>query len=378
MLNPRGGTRRDVYEKDETKMEDLYSVLKYYELIFEEERVNEECKNIVKVFGVGGAGSNMVTLLKRMGVQGAELIAVNTDSRHLDLSSADKKILIGYNITGGRGVGGDPELGEKCAREDIRKIKEALGDAELVFVTYGLGGGTGTGAGPVIAEAAKEMGAIVIGCVTLPFEGEGKWKMQVAMEGLRKLRKHADTVAAISNERLNQVAGHLTLMKALEVGTLVLALMVKGVTELVTRPALMNIDIADLRSLLSRGGMAAICVGYAEGKDKCIEALRMALKNPLLEVDPTGANGALIVVRGGPDLTLNEVRSVTEHIASRMVGESNLKWGADINRKLEGKVKIIVVLTGIKLKTPGATLQEERFEEDKVGKVEDILPTIEV
>jgi len=374
MINPQGGAGR----QDEMEMTDLYSILKYYEVILEEDRVSEECKNIVKVFGVGGAGSNMITLLKRMGVQGAELIAVNTDSRHLDLTHADKKILIGYNITGGRGVGGDPELGEKCAREDIRKIIDAIGDAELVFVAYGLGGGTGTGAGPVIAEAAKEKGAIVIGCVTLPFEGEGKWKMDIALKGLKKLREHADTVAAISNERLNQVAGHLTLIKALEVGTLILALMVKGVTELVTKPALMNIDLADLRALMSRGGMAAVCVGYAEGNNRCLEALRMALKNPLLEVDPTGANGALIVVRGGSDLTLSEIRRVTEQIASKMVGEANLKWGADINKNLEGKVKILVVLTGIKLKTPGTNVTTIGPEEEESKRIEEILPTIEI
>ncbi len=373
MINPKQGIRK----QDDADMSDLYSILKYYEVIFEEDRVSEKCKNIVKVFGVGGAGSNMVTLLKKMGVQGAECIAVNTDSRHLDLTLADKKILIGYNITGGRGVGGDPELGEKCVREDIRKIVDAIGDAELVFIAYGLGGGTGTGAGPVIAEAAKEKGAMVIGCVTLPFEGEGNWKMQVALKGLEKLRKHADTVASISNERLNQVAGHLPLVKALEVGTLILALMVKGVTELVTKPALMNIDLADLRTLMSKGGMAAICIGYAEGKNRCMEALRMALRNPLLEVDPTGANGALIVVRGGPDLTLSEIKNVTMQIASKMVGEANLKWGADIHRSLESKVKILVVLTGVKLKTPGTNIEIEKPTKN-ADRIAEILPTIDI
>ncbi len=303
--------------------------------------------DLIKVIGVGGAGCNTITTLMKMGIQGAECIAVNTDESHLNRTIADKKILIGKDLTKGRGTGGYPEVGEACARRDEDKIEKMLGDAEMVFITYGLGGGTGTGAGPVIAEIAKKKGAIVIGVVTLPFETEGTHKMKIALQGLERLRSYADTVAIISNERLNEVAGILPLEKALYVGTSTLAIMVKGITEIIMKPSLMNVDFADVRSLMSNGDVAAICVGYAEGRNRAEDAVNMALNNPLLEIDLTGATGALIVVKGGSDLQLSEVSRIAEIVKKKMLSTASIKWGADVVEDLQGKLKVLLVVTGV-------------------------------
>jgi cell division protein FtsZ len=301
----------------------------------------------IVVVGVGGAGQNTITRLTEMGVSGASTVSINTDAKHLTVGKADKKILIGREITRGLGAGGYPEIGRKCAEESRNEIKEALEGADLVFVCCGEGGGTGTGGAPVVAEIAKSMNAIVIGVVTMPFKIEGA-RIAKAEEGLAKLRQVTDTVIVIENDRLLRYAGELPIQQAFAFADELIASMVKGITETITLPSLVNVDYADVRAIMHAGGVAALGVGESNSSDRAMDAVTKALTNPLLEVDYTGAKGALIHITGGNDLRLDEVNLIGETVAQHLDPSAQVIWGARILPEFTGKVQVITIITGVK------------------------------
>jgi cell division protein FtsZ len=301
----------------------------------------------IVVIGAGGAGSNTVTRLTEMGIAGAVTIAVNTDARHLQTSKAHKKILIGKNLTRGLGAGGYPEVGKNAALEAKNDIKAALANADLVFLTCGLGGGTGTGSSPVIAQIAKEQGAIVIAAVTLPMKIEGA-RINKAEDGLAKLRSVCDTVIVIENQRLLELAGQKPLKEAFGVADGLIATMIKGITETISQPSLVNLDYADVKTIMKAGGVATIGIGESDSSDRALEAVHRALSHPLLDVDYTGATGALIQVIGGDDMKLEEISLIGETVSKNMDPNALVMWGARILPEYTGKIQVITIITGVK------------------------------
>ncbi|MBS3056512.1 MAG: cell division protein FtsZ [Candidatus Aenigmarchaeota archaeon] len=303
----------------------------------------------IVVFGCGGGGSNTINRLTNIGVGGAKTIAANTDARHLKMVNAHKKILIGKDLTRGLGAGGYAEVGKKAAEESREIIKEELKDADLVFVTCGLGGGTGTGSSPVVAKLAKEQGAIVIGAVTLPFKIEGS-RIMKAEDGLVKLREVCDTVIVIENQKLLQLAGNKPLTEAFGVADNLIATMIKGITETISQPSLVNLDYADVRAIMKSGGVATVGVGMADSvaDNRALTAVNKALSNPLLDVDYTGATGALIQVIGGDDMTLDEINLVGERVAENMDPKATVMWGARVSPEFKDKLQVICIVTGVK------------------------------
>ncbi len=301
----------------------------------------------IKVVGVGGAGSNMVNWLYKKGIMGAEIIAVNTDKQHLDLIEADKKILIGKELTKGLGAGGFPERGAEAAQENIQEIKEAVRGSDMVWITAGMGGGTGTGAAAVIAQVAKDAGAIVIGVVTMPFKIE-RARVDKAEWGLQQLRKHCDTVIVIDNNRLVQVAGNLPVQQAFAVANELVATMIKGIVETIAIPSLVNLDYADVKAIMTSGGVAAIGVGVSDTNNRVEEAVKGALSNPLLDITYEGATGAIIHITGGEDMTLDDINRVGELVTESMDEDANVIWGARIEEDMKGKIQVMVIITGVK------------------------------
>jgi len=300
----------------------------------------------IVVFGCGGAGQNTVTRLTDMGVEGALTVSFNTDAKHLTVGKADKKILVGKDITKGLGAGGYPEVGRKCAEESRNEIKDAMESADLVFVCVGEGGGTGTGGAPVVAEIAKSMNAIVIGVATMPFKIEGA-RIAKAEEGLARLRQNCDTVIVIENDRLLKYAGNLPIQQAFGVADELIASMVKGITETITLPSLVNVDYADVRSIMHAGGVAALGIGESDSSDRALDSVTKALNNPLLEVDYTGAKGALIHITGGNDLRLDEVNLIGETVSQYLDPSAQVIWGARILPDFGSKVQVITIITGV-------------------------------
>ncbi|MHA1594679.1 MAG: cell division protein FtsZ [Candidatus Baldrarchaeia archaeon] len=310
------------------------------------EKILRSMRSRILVAGVGGAGNNTVTRLKELGIDGVETLAINTDVQDLLSAKADRKLLIGKEITGGLGAGNDPSIGEAAALEDFDRIKELV-SADLVFITCGLGGGTGTGASPIVARAAKDQGALTVAVCTLPFKVEGKKRLLNAMSGLKKLVKICDTVIAIPNDRLLSINPDLTISQAFLLADEILISAVKGITELVTKPGLVNVDFADVRTILEDAGLSLISVGESEGENRSTEAVEKVIYNPLLDVDISGARGALINITGGPDLTLKDVQIIIERISSMIDPEAEIKWGAIIEPSLERFVRITLIASGI-------------------------------
>lgn len=319
----------------------------YFKLAEEQFGVNVKKAKIV-VVGVGGGGSNTITRLTEIGVQGATTVALNTDAKHLAVTKADKRILIGKELTRGLGCGGIPEIGRKAAEESRNEIKEALEGADMVFVVAGLGKGTGSGAAPVVAEIAKSMGALVIGVAYMPFSAEGARRFK-AEEALARFREHADTVIVIENDRLLKYAGNLSLQQAFAVADELVANMVKGITETITLPSLINLDYADVRTVMSTGGgVAALGIAESSSSDRAKDAVMRALQNPLIDVDYTGAAGALIHVTGGEDLKLEEVNQIMEYVYKQLDPGAIVYIGARILPEYEGRVQVITIVTGVK------------------------------
>jgi len=316
----------------------------------------DSLRTSIKVVGVGGAGCNTITRLSEMGVEGSETITMNTDAQDLLYSVADKKVLLGAELTGGLGAGSDPSVGENSAKESVDEIASALQGADLVFVTCGLGGGTGSGAAPVVAEVAKDTGAVTVAVVTMPFTVEGKIRWQNAVEAHTKLRKTADTVIVIPNDKLLSLVPDLPLNSAFRVSDELLANALKGVTEMVTKPGLVNLDFADLRTVLTNGGTAVIGIGESTSEsfseNRAVEAVEEALQSPLLDVDVSGADRALVNVIGGPDMTLQEAEAAVEFLSGKISSDANILWGAQIDENInKNVVKVLLVVSGVKSMT---------------------------
>ncbi len=301
----------------------------------------------IMVVGCGGGGTNTINRLTELGIQGAFTVAANTDAKHLAVVKSQKKILLGRELTRGLGAGGYPEVGKKAAEESKNEIREAMQGCDLLFLTCGLGGGTGTGAAPVVAYLAKEMGAIVIAAVTLPFKIEGA-RILKAEEGLAKLREVCDTVIVIENQKLVELAGNRPLKEAFGVADGLIATMIKGITETISQPSLVNLDYADVRTIMRAGGVATIGVGESDSQNRAKEAITKALSHPLLDVDYSGAKGALIQVIGGDDMKLEEISAIGEAVQQHMDPEATVMWGARILPEYRGKIQVITIITGVK------------------------------
>ncbi len=301
----------------------------------------------IVVIGCGGAGNNTIKRLMSIGVQGAECIAINTDRQHLAVTTAHRKLLIGEKITRGLGAGGYPHVGQAAAEESAHQLSELLRDADLVFIAAGMGGGTGTGSAPIVAEIAKRNDAIVVGVVTMPFKLE-RMRIDKAKAGLARLQEYADTVVVIDNQKLMELVPDLPLEEAFGVADEVLAAMTKGITETITMPSLINLDYADVRSIICNGGVALVGLGEATGTDRADEAIKNALNSPLLEVEWKGATGALIHITGGPDMSLAEANGVGEKISEKMSSDANVIWGARVDPRLTGTLRVMLILTGVK------------------------------
>lgn len=302
----------------------------------------------ITIVGCGGAGNNTLNRLSQIGIEGAKSIAVNTDAQDLLECFADEKILIGENVTKGLGAGSDPKLGEESARESKMIIRKAVDKSNMVFITCGLGGGTGTGTVPVVAEISKSIGALTIAIVTLPFEMEGDNRLFNARAGLEKLERIVDTLIIIPNEKLLEIVPNVPIDQAFQIADEILVGAMKGMTELITKPGLINLDFADVRSVMTDGGMSMIGIGCDDSSNRVQNSVYNALTNPLLSVDIQEATGALINVTGGPDLTLKESEEIVNMIRKNLSDDAKIIWGASISEKLKSPLEVMVVVTGVK------------------------------
>jgi len=302
----------------------------------------------IVVAGVGGAGCNTINRLARIGIKGADLIAINTDSKHLNIiSEGAKKILIGPQLTRGLGAGGFPETAKKAAEASRRELEAALEGTDLLFLTAGMGGGTGTGASPIIAEIAKKGGAIVVAMVSYPFVLERN-RLRTAEVGMNELKRTADTVVVIDNNRLVALVPNLPIDQAFAVADEITARAVRGITETITTPSLINLDFADVRSIMQSGGVAMIAVGEAKGTNRVEDVVKNTLHQKLLEVDYSDANGLLIHLTGGPDMTLGEANAIGELISENVATGANVIWGARMDPAYSGRIEAMAIFTGIK------------------------------
>jgi len=301
----------------------------------------------IKVIGVGGGGSNAVNRMITAGLRGVEFIAINTDAQALALSNADKKIHIGGKLTRGLGAGGDPEVGRQAAEETREELTEVVEGADMVFVTAGMGGGTGTGGAPIIAQVARELGALTIGVVTRPFSFEGRRRAAAAEEGIRNLRQRVNTVITIPNDRLLQVVDKsATVVEAFRVADDVLRQGVQGIADLITVPGLINLDFADVRTIMTEAGSALIGIGIASGEGRAAQAAQAAIASPLLETSMEGARGVLINITGGMDLGMLEINEAAQVVQQAADPEANIIFGAVLDEHLDGKIQITVIATG--------------------------------
>ncbi len=304
---------------------------------------------VIKVVGVGGAGLNAVNRMIDAGISEVDFVAVNTDSQALQMSDATQKIHIGRELTGGLGSGADPDVGRRSAEEGYDQIKQALRGADMVFVAAGEGGGTGSGAAPVVAKIARDLGALTVGIVTMPFKFEGTKRRTQAEQGVQALRAACDTTIVIPNDRLLEVLDRSTsMLDAFKVADDVLRQGVQGITDLITLPGLINLDFADVRTIMSNSGTALMGIGFASsGESRAKEAAERALRSPLIDEEITGATGILLSVAGGDDMTLIEVNEAAEVIRAAATEETNIIFGATVDERLSGQVWVTVVATGI-------------------------------
>ncbi|MGA1872483.1 MAG: cell division protein FtsZ [Thermoplasmatota archaeon] len=338
-------------------------------------RVLSTLRTNIKIVGCGGGGSNTINRIVEEGIIGADLYALNSDAQHLLTIHAPHKILIGKRTTRGLGAGANPKIGKESALEAEEELRAGLMGADMVFVTCGLGGGTGTGSAPVVAEIAKQLGALTIAVVTKPFAGEGESRMENAEWGLAELEENSDTVIVIPNDKLLELVPRLPLNAAFKVADEILMKAIKGITEMVTKVGLVNLDFADLKTIMKGGGVAVIGIGESDdGNEKAIKAVEEAINSPLLEYDISSANGALICVTGGEDMTVTEAETVAEYINERINRNASIIWGAYIDPELKGAIRVMLVLVGVTSeqisgksvgkfgeKERGYTRREERF-----------------
>jgi len=337
----------------------------------------------IKVVGVGGSGNNGVDRMIEAGLKGVEFLAINTDAQALHNSQADKKLHIGKALTKGLGAGSNPEIGKKAAEETAEEIYEALKGADMVFVTYGSGGGTGTGAGPIVASIAREVGALTVGVITKPFGFEGEKRKRVAEEGIEALKEQVDALITIPNDRLLQVVDKkTTLLDAFQVVDDVLRQGVQGISDLITDSGLINVDFADVKTIMSSAGSALMGIGRGSGESRAMEAAKQAINSPLLELSINGAKGVLFNVTGGVDLGMYEIDEAAKVITNAVDPEANIIFGAVVDPSMSGEVRVTVIATGFEgmhnplsprmshqpLDTPTRTVslepEKESFEED--------------
>lgn len=302
----------------------------------------------VKVIGCGGGGGNSVSRMKEIGIKGCEILAVNTDAQDLLYTSVDTKILIGRELTRGLGAGSNPKIGEQAAKESESEIRKKLGEVDLVFITCGLGGGTGTGASPVVAGIAKKAGALTVGVVTLPFTVEGHKRIENAQIGLEKLATVTDTLIVIPNDKLLEIAPELPIHTAFKVADEILTNAVKGITELITKSGLVNLDFADVKAVMTNGGVSLIGIGESGSQNRAKEAVERAINNPLLNVDISNASGALVNIIGGNDMSLDEYKDVMEIVGRKISPDAKIISGAQISPDMENTIKVLLIITGVK------------------------------
>jgi len=341
------GQNQDRYD-DVIVEDDISKTMMSSDINAELEALLTKQKAKIKVVGAGGAGNNTLNRISEVGIRGVESIAVNTDAQDLLFCVADKKLLIGKEVTKGLGAGSNPLIGEEAARESEAEIKHSLQGSDMVFITCGLGGGTGTGSAHVVAEIAKKMGALTIAIVTIPFIMEGTRRAENAAYGLEQLEDVVDTLILIPNDKLIELAPELPVQTAFKIADEILTNAVKGISELVTKEGLINLDFADIKTVMSSGGVALIGVGESDSENKAYDAVEKALNNPLLDVDIDGASGALINVAGGPDLSLDHAKKVVEVITAKLDDDARIIWGAQIYEDLKGIIKVLLIVTGVK------------------------------
>ncbi|GAB4275410.1 MAG: cell division protein FtsZ [Candidatus Promineifilaceae bacterium] len=317
---------------------------------------------VIRVVGVGGGGCNAINRMVSAGVSGVDFIAVNTDNQALIASQADIRVRIGDKLTRGLGAGGHPEQGEKAAQESLDELREVLAGSDMVFVTAGMGGGTGTGAAPVIAETAKELGALTIGVVTKPFLFEGSHRARAAEQGIEKLKEKVDTLIIIPNDRLLELTDkRMSLTESFRMADDVLRQGIQGISELITIPGLINLDFADVKTIMSEGGSALMAVGHGEGDDRARVAAEQAISSRLLDVTIDGARGILFNITGGPDLSLYEVNQAAAIIRETAHPDANMIFGAVIDENMGDEVRITVIATGFEKNPSRRQLLQQRY-----------------
>mgnify|MGYP000992197523 CR=1 FL=1 len=333
----QGGDANPTYQEYSAADQELLSVL-------------ESLKTNIKIVGCGGGGTNTIDRLSEVGISGAEIFAANTDAQHLLAVRAPHKILLGRRSTRGLGAGALPQVGEEAAREAEDEIRKVLNGADIVFVTAGMGGGTGTGSAPYVAKVAKDMGALTVAVVTYPFKAEGAIRSENAEWGLERLRNSADTVIVIPNDKLLEICPRLALNAAFKVADEVLVRAIKGITELITKPGLVNLDFNDLKTIMKGAGVAMIGLGEADEDDRVEVAVNEAINSPMIDVDISGATGALVNITGGENMSISEAEKVAEIIQSKIAPNARLIWGAAVDPSLRDTVRVMVVITGVKSK----------------------------
>ena len=325
--------------------------------------VNYDQMARIKVIGVGGGGNNAVDRMIASQLRGVEFIAVNTDSQVLQSSSAETKLQIGQKLTRGLGAGGDPEVGSKSADENKDDIAEILSGADMVFIAAGMGGGTGTGAAPIIASVAKEMGILTVGVVTKPFSFEGRKRAKQAQSGIEELKSHVDTLVTIPNDRLLQVSEkRTTIVEAFIMADDVLRQAVQGISDLIAVPNLINLDFADVESIMKDRGIAHMGIGVSSGENRAIEAAKLALRSPLLETTIDGAQAVLLNITGDKDLSLFEINEASDLIREAVDEEANIIFGAGVDESLKDQVKVTVIATGFDLEK----MEKEKAEKERM------------
>jgi cell division protein FtsZ len=327
-------------------LEELSSELQIVDRELEELLKNQSAK--IKIMGIGGGGGNSLSRMREIGIKGGELIAINTDAQDLLYTNADQKILIGRELTQGLGAGSNPQIGQESAKESESEIKKRITGSDMIFITCGLGGGTGTGAAPVVAAIAKKQGALTIAIVTLPFTIEGKKRLENAMNGLERLESIVDTLIVIPNDKLLELAPDLPLQTAFKIADEVLTNAVKGITELVTKTGLVNLDFADVKAVMVNGGVSLIGMGESDSQSRALDAVEKAINNPLLDVDISNATGALVNVIGGSNMSLDEYKTIIGSVGEKLSPDAKLIGGAQIAEDMDKSIRVLLIVTGVK------------------------------
>jgi cell division protein FtsZ len=335
-------------EEDYSELDVSLSSSNVKEVDRELEEIIKKQATRIKVVGIGGGGGNSLNRMREIGIKGGELIAMNTDAQDLLYTNADQKVLLGKELTQGLGAGSNPKIGEEAAKESESEIKKRLSGSDMIFITCGMGGGTGTGAAPVVSSIAKKLGALTIGVVTMPFTIEGAKRIENAVYGLERMEVLTDTLIVIPNDKLLELAPELPLHTAFKIADEILTNAVKGVTELVTTSGLVNLDFADIKAVMVEGGVSLIGMGESDTEKRALDAVSKAIQNPLLDVDISGAKGALVNIIGGNDMSLEECKDIIHEVGSRLSPDAKMIWGAKISPDMDKSIRVLLIVTGVR------------------------------